>query len=181
MILISKRSEWCEHAGRIARLAFPGLTWIKGEVGDPMPEIPEGDIISFLCPWVIPNPTPNSINFHPGDEWHPGTGCYNFALHNGAEYFGATCHYMEEGVDSGDIIKRVRFPIFPNDTVETLKFRTMVAMLEMFHKVIVRLAIGKPLRQSNVTWKRKPYTRKELNQLYADFPHTRATTYPDKI
>lgn len=183
MILITKTDEWSNHAGRLAKIVFgDDLIWIKGNVGDPMPEIPEGRIISFLSPWIILNPTPNSINFHPGNTDYPGIGCYNFALHENSFYYGAVCHYMLSEVDSGQIIREDNFRIMPNDTVETLKFRTMIVMLNMFHEVICNISIGREplISWPEKKWKRKPFTRKQLNQLYADFPNTRATRYPDE-
>ena len=185
MILISKCDEWSNHAGRLAKIVFGNeLVWIKGSVGDPMPEIPEGDIISFLCPWVLPASVldgRHAINFHPGSGNYPGVGAYNFALHEGATYYGAVCHRMEPQVDTGLHIMQREFRISPRDTVETLKFRTMIVMLEMFHGIIEFIAHDgiDALPAYHGGWRRKPFTRKQLNQLYKDFPNTRATVYPD--
>lgn len=185
MILLTKKTEWCEHAGRLAKIVFgDDLVWFKGDVGDPMPEIPEGDIISFLSPWIIPAEVlegRTAINFHPGSGNYPGIGAYNMALHENSEHYGAVCHFMEPKVDTGLHIMERDFLISPRDTVETLKFRTMVTMLAMFHDIIE--TIGKygisALPCYHGGWRRKPFTRKQLDQLYKDFPNTRETTYPD--
>lgn len=183
MILLTKTCEWSDHAGRLAKIVFgDDLVWIKGNVGDPMSEIPDGDIISFLCPWVLPAhilTDRKAINFHPGDTNYPGIGAYNFALHEGAKFYGAVCHYMLPKVDTGDVISEMLFLVSVNDTVETLKFRTMVEMLSMFHFIITMLSVGAELPKPAIKWKRPAFTRKQLNQLYKDFPNTKATVYPD--
>lgn len=184
MILITKTDEWSNHAGRLAQIAFSEVIWIRGNIGDPIPDIPEGGlIISFLSPWIIPASVlegRKAINFHPGSRKYPGIGCYNFALHEGATEYGAVCHEMRPAVDTGKIIKEVNFPVFEFDTVETLKFRTMIVMLQMFHELICQSQKESEFVWTDKwCWSRRPFTRKQLDQLYADFPNTRATIYPD--
>ena len=183
MILLTKTDEWSNHAGRLAKIVFgDDLIWLRGNVGDPMPDIPKGGIISFLSPWIIPAKVlegRKAINFHPGSGNYPGIGAYNMALHENAKLYGAVCHHMKPKVDSGEIIYETTFPVFEQDTVETLKFRTMVSMLEMFHRIICQIKSEHPLRNFPSRWTRPAFTRKQLNRLYADFPNTRATVYPD--
>lgn len=183
MILLTKTDEWSNHAGRLAKIVFgDDLVWLRGNVGDPIPKMPEGDIISFLSPWIVPFSILEgrlAINFHPGSSNYPGIGCYNFALYERSQMYGAVCHYMLPNVDTGEIIKEVSFPVFERDTVESLKFRTMVSMLGMFHEIICKVANRKPLAIAGINWKRRPHTRKQLDKLYRDFPNTRATRYPD--
>jgi hypothetical protein len=189
MILLSKNCEWSNHAGRLAKIVFgENFYWFKGDVGCAWPVLPyfeDGIIISFLSPWIL-KPTSLldsklAINFHPGTSNYPGIGCYNFAIHEGAAEYGATCHHMEPKVDTGRIIKQTKFPTTGNETVEELKFRTMCAMLQLFHQIIVRIKYEMELSEDSEQWQRPAFTRKQLNQLYADFPNTRATIYPDPL
>ena len=39
---------------------------------------------------------------------------------------GCTVHYVDTGVDSGEIIKQVRVPVFHDDTAEILQKRVLV-------------------------------------------------------
>ncbi|MFN3389182.1 MAG: formyltransferase family protein, partial [Allosphingosinicella sp.] len=128
-----------------------------------------------------------AINFHPASVEYPGIGCYNFALYDGAAEFGAVCHHMLAKVDTGRIIEERRFPLLPSDTVETLKLRTMVTMLAMFHDICGLIATGAALPSSEQHWTRRPYTRRDMNALREITPEmdeeevarrVRAMTYP---
>jgi methionyl-tRNA formyltransferase len=94
---------------------------------------------------------------------------------------------MWRRVDTGPIIDERRFPIFPQDTVESLKLRTMATMLSMFHDVLCRIAQNQSLPAPEVRWQRRPFTRREMEAL-KELTHSmeaaeierrvRATTYP---
>lgn len=196
IVLLSKKDSWCAKAGLLAKIVLgERVVWLQGSVGEPIPKqnLPENTecIISFLSPWIVPKDilegTAQSINFHPASRDYPGIGCYNFCLYEEAEHYGATCHHMAARVDSGPIIEERRFPVLKSDTVETLKFRTMVVMLALFHDIISKIANGDVLPQSKETWSRPAFTRAQLNQLCQITPdlssheiakRVRATTYP---
>jgi methionyl-tRNA formyltransferase len=117
----------------------------------------------------------------------PGFGCYNFALYEEAKEYGAVCHYMLPQIDSGPIIWERRFPILDSDTVETLKHRTMIVLIEMFNEFLIMLATGKQLPATKAWATKKPYTRaqfKALLEITPDMPddeinrRVRATTFP---
>jgi methionyl-tRNA formyltransferase len=194
IVLFAKRSWFCQQAVAIARSLFGDeLEVFTGEVGDPLPRF-GGSVdflISFLSPWIVPQAMLDqcrvAINFHPGSSDYPGIGCYNFALYEEAAEFGAVCHHMWRKVDTGPIIEERRFPIFPQDTVESLKLRTMATMLSMFHDVLCQIAQNQNLPTPEVRWKRRPFTRREMEAL-KELTHSmepaeierrvRATTYP---
>ena len=131
----------------------------------------KGDyIISYLAQWIIPgsmleNAAHGGINLHPGSPDYPGIGCTNFAIYNEEKIFGITCHYMLPKVDTGKIIMVERFSINENDTVFTLTQRAYSAILHTFYKLIDILVAGNKPQFSDEEWTRKPYTRKELNEL----------------
>ncbi len=155
----------------------------------------EGDLfISYLSQWIIPAAVLEkakwaAINFHPGTPEYPGIGCTNFAVYNREKEFGITCHHMLAKVDSGPIITVRRFPVFENDTVYSITQRCYSEILHLFYQLISNVLSKQPLPKSNETWKRRAYTRKELNELCAltpDMPpaeialRIKATTYGDK-
>tara|TARA_A100001388_G_C28481157_1_gene362407 strand:- start:275 stop:613 length:339 start_codon:yes stop_codon:yes gene_type:complete len=95
---------------------------------------------------------------------------------------------MNPKVDSGDIIKVLKFPIYPSDNVETLLTRTYEHQLILFYEIINYLHKGKTLPKSNEKWSREPYSRKdfdELNNIQIDMDSSeikrriRATLYKD--
>ena len=197
IFLITKRDEWCLRAGRLAQMIFGGeCHWIKVGRDERIPDDfslrNPRILISFLSPWIIPeyilDKCELAINFHPGSASYPGFGCYNFALYEEADTYGAVCHVMNEKVDTGSIIEQRTFPVLSNDTVETLKYRTMIVMTAMYLDVLSSIRVGKELKpQAGINWSRKPFTKKELNDLCVVTPdmtdeeirkRVRATTYP---
>jgi methionyl-tRNA formyltransferase len=94
---------------------------------------------------------------------------------------------MEEKVDMGKIVEERTFAVLQDDTVETLKLRTMKVMTELYGDIVRQIAKGKTLPTSHAKWSRKPFTRKQLNELAVIKPdmdqgeirrRVRAMTYP---
>lgn len=196
ILLLTKKTDWCFKAANLARIVLGDVEIQCGDVGDSFPEllpVKYDAVISFLSPWIIPewllDNAKLAINFHPGTADYPGYGCYNFALYEGARYFGAVCHHMKPKVDTGLIIRQATFPVSPHDTVETLKLRTMVEMLALYHQVISDIANGGALEAAEKQWTRRPFTKRELDALCEIKPdmdmaeinrRKRATIYPGK-
>jgi methionyl-tRNA formyltransferase len=70
---------------------------------------------------IIDIPPMGCINLHLAlaEEYR---GCYptTWALINGEKMTGVTLHYIDEGIDTGDIIAQYRIPIYPSDTGKDL-------------------------------------------------------------
>ena len=153
---------------------FDDVQFFSGQWGGALPEQAkqwEGDyIISYLSRWIVPESLLQkaklaSINFHPASPDYPGFGCVNFALYEESKDYGSTCHHMKTKVDTGNIIAVKRFPVFPTDNVETVLARTYAHQLCLFYEVIGYIIEGKELPESSERWSRKPFTRKDFNQL----------------
>jgi len=167
-----------------------------GSRNDPFPSTAFDEspdiLISYLSPWIIPlktlsNTKLHNINFHPAPPEYPGTGCFNFAIYNGEKVYGATSHVMEEKVDTGKIIGVKRFQLLESDSVYSLSIKTYGQMLALFYEVIDYIMINKKIPDTIERWSRKPYTRKDLENLCkinADMKkeeikrRVRATYYP---
>ncbi|MGN6294483.1 MAG: formyltransferase family protein [Chitinophagaceae bacterium] len=156
----------------------------------------KGDlVISYLAQWVIPqalldNAAMAAINFHPGPPSYPGIGCTNFAIYNDEKEYGITCHHMLAKVDTGEIIEVRRFPVHPIDTVYSVTQRCYIEILYGFYSIMTGLLKEKKFPLSTEKWTRKPYTRKELNELCLAMPEMgseeiqkrlKATTFGDRI
>jgi methionyl-tRNA formyltransferase len=174
LVLLTKKDLWSQQAAKLVQAVAPmPVIWQQGQPGDAAPaafDIPSITLlISFLSPWIVPadvlERSKDAINFHPGSCDYPGTGCYNFALYEGAAQFGAVCHHMLPRVDTGEVIAETLFPVLPHDRVETLKLRTMVTMLEMLHIQLSRYATGDPFTRHHRQWTRPAFTRRQLNAL----------------
>lgn len=122
-----------------------------------------------------------AINFHPGPPEYPGISCTNFAIYNQASVFGITCHHMNPKVDTGRIIAVNRFPIFRRDSVYSLTQQCYSHILTLFYEIVSGILEDKPLPKSDKTWQRKPYKRKELNELCAIRPHMPAEEVKKRI
>ena len=156
------------------KLLFTDVEFYLGDWGDPLPtdtSFWEGQIlISYKSRWIVPKNLLDkakevAINFHPASPDYPGIGCVNFALYENAKEYGSTCHHMNPKVDTGDIIKVVKFPIYPSDNVETLLTRTYEHQLILFYEMIDYLYSGKKLPKSNEKWSREPLSRKDFDEL----------------
>jgi methionyl-tRNA formyltransferase len=175
LFLGKKNDEYCKKAFDFVRRNFKNLQVYLSKWGDPLPEDIcwwEGDyIISYLSRWVIPEHLIKrakiaAINFHPASPEYPGIGCNNFALYENAKEYGVTCHYMNPKVDSGKIISVKRFPVFANDDVSSLLLRTYDFQLTLFYEIIGKIIKGEGLPESSERWGRKPFRRKEFNELF---------------
>lgn len=149
-------------------------------------------LISYISPWIIPKEVLDktrlsNINFHPGPPDYPGIGCFNFAIYNNERNYGVTAHLMEEKVDRGRIIGIKKFHLSESDSVYSLSVKSYEHMLSLFYEVMDFVIKNKAFPICNETWKVKPYTRKELEDLCKIQPtmqkeeierRIKATTYP---
>lgn len=200
ILFIGKHDDvYSKTASDFVKLHFPGSKIIFSKRTEPFPEELlqwEGDIIiSYLAQWIIPAALLQkakfaAINLHPGPPEYPGIGCTNFAMYNNEKEFGITCHHMQARVDSGKIIGVRRFPILDNDTVYSITQRCYNEILHLFYELMTGLIAQGQFPESNETWKRKPYTRKQLNalcELTEDLDdneiarRVKATTYGKKV
>jgi methionyl-tRNA formyltransferase len=195
LFLSKKDNEYAQRAAEFVSQHFSQTLIFAGDRREPLPPDVlawKGDLmISFISSWVFPqsllsNASYASINFHPGSPEYPGTGCTNFAIYNGEKEYGVTCHHMKATVDSGSIIAVKRFPLKKEDSVYEVTQHCYRLIEETFYEVMNCILQGSPLPTSSETWKRKPYTRKELNELCEIRPdmtaeeierRIRATTY----
>jgi methionyl-tRNA formyltransferase len=174
LFLGKKDNPFAERAAEFVRKHFRHPLLFTGDRQDKLPEEVlnwNGELlISFIGSWIIPDDLLRrasyaAINFHPGSPEYPGTGCTNFAIYNGETEYGVTCHYMRAMVDTGNIIAVKRFPIKSDDTVYGVTQQCYALIEELFYEIMDSILQGKSLPTSKETWKRKPYTRKQLNEL----------------
>jgi phosphoribosylglycinamide formyltransferase-1 len=77
------------------------------------------------------------INLHPSLlPKYPGVEAWRQALAAGETETGCTVHYVDAGIDSGEIIAQRKVPIWPNDTPESLHARIQVVERELYPEVI---------------------------------------------
>ncbi len=83
------------------------------------------------------------INIHPAflPEF-PGAHGIQDAWEAGVDQSGVTIHWVDSGVDTGQIIKQVRVPRLAGDTIESFETRIHEAEYELYSEVIRELLIN---------------------------------------
>ncbi len=80
----------------------------------------------ILSPYFIRAFPRRILNIHPALlPAFPGLDAQKQALEYGAKFTGCTVHIVDEGVDTGPIIRQAVVPILDDDTVETLSARIL--------------------------------------------------------
>lgn len=115
-------------------------------------------IICVHFPYIIPKevleiPRYGVINLHPAYLPHNrGWHTPSWAIWEGTPY-GATLHFMDEGIDTGDIIHQKQIEVLSDDTANTLYKRVMQLEFEVFKEAWPSILSG--------TYSRKLQLRKE--------------------
>jgi phosphoribosylglycinamide formyltransferase 1 len=83
------------------------------------------------------------INIHPSLlPKFPGLEAWRQALVAGESITGCSVHFVDEGMDSGEIIAQARVPVLAGDTPERLHARIQEAEHQLYPEVIARFARG---------------------------------------
>ncbi len=104
-----------------------------------------------------------TINFHPAPPEWPGRGAASYAIFYESEFYGATAHIVEKGIDTGAILKTKLFPIYKNETCESLFQRGEQACLDLYYEILYYIYENKQVPLPNgEKWLRKAKKKKEL-------------------
>jgi hypothetical protein len=114
-----------------------------------------GDIISCFENGIV--------NFHGGLLPEYGglfSTCH--AILNNSEYGGGTIHYIDEGIDTGKIIKRCEVKISEYDTSISLFKKTQSPLFENFKQILPKLINGEKLLEPVSNKNGKYYDKNSL-------------------
>jgi phosphoribosylglycinamide formyltransferase-1 len=79
------------------------------------------------------------INIHPSLlPKFPGIESWKQALGAGEKITGCSVHYVDAGIDSGEIIAQRKVPVLPDDTPESLHARIQVAERALYPEVVAQ-------------------------------------------
>jgi len=86
----------------------------------------------ILSPYFIREFSGRILNIHPALlPAFPGSDAQKQALEHGVKFTGCTVHIVDEGVDTGPIVRQAVVPVLDDDTVETLSSR----ILKVEHRI----------------------------------------------
>ena len=110
------------------------------------------DICVITCTTILSAATIDSIgvniiNIHGGHLPHyRGCHCFFFALSDGNfDLIGSTIHFVDAGIDTGDILEIVRPAINNNDNAESLYCKAERLAAHRLCSLLTGLANGKPI------------------------------------
>lgn len=96
---------------------------------------------------VIEIPRLGCVNLHMGLlPQYRGVNGLKWALLNGESETGVTLHYMDEGVDTGDMIARASFPITGDDDLVSLMRKARYAGIHLLKNTWLGIADGSATR-----------------------------------
>ena len=93
------------------------------------------------------------INCHAGKlPFYRGRNILNWAIINDEKEFGITVHYVDEGIDTGDIIKQKCYPINDNDGYNSLLEIAYIECASILYDSIkeIQLGVSKRIKQDSV-------------------------------
>jgi methionyl-tRNA formyltransferase len=132
-----------------SRVPFIATSMLRSEVGlNSLRELAPDLIINFNSTIIFPPallkiPALGAANFHPGPlPEKAGLNVGQWAIFEGENEFGVTLHWMNEGIDTGNIITHNRFPISNVDTGLTLHLKTLSVGIKLFTNFLVELGNG---------------------------------------
>ena len=143
-------------------------------------------LFNYLSPVIVPERilqsiTRAAVNFHPAPPEWPGVGSASFALFEGDESFGVTAHVMTAKVDSGPIVRTLRFPVLADDDCESLFQRSLNFSLFLFYDVLVHVAQTGQATLCDESWKRGAVRRAEFERWMRVMPSDSADEVRRKV
>jgi methionyl-tRNA formyltransferase len=102
---------------------------------------------------LINLPRLKTINCHAGKlPYYRGRNVLNWVLINDEHEFGITVHYIDPGIDTGDIILQKIFPITDADDYNSLLMKAYTECASILHEAIRLFIRGeiKPLKQADI-------------------------------
>lgn len=132
----------------------------------------------LLKPDVIAIPPMGCINLHLAlaEEYR---GCYptTWAIINGETRTGATLHYIDAGMDTGDIIDQCYTDITPFDTGKSLYLDLVMKGYELFKRCLPAIITGTNSRRKQVTTEKTRVYHREFPDYQVPFTGTAQDVY----
>lgn len=91
----------------------------------------------------IESPELGTINFHPAPlPEYKGTAGYNLAILGALDTWGVTAHYVDEEIDTGEIITVESFAMDPDfETAQSLEKKTIINLEALVYSICEKVAV----------------------------------------
>lgn len=125
-------------------------------------------IVGVHFPYIVPEtvldiPRLGVLNLHPALlPYNRGWHTPSWAILDETP-IGATLHFMDSGVDTGDIVAQAELDIRPDDTAHTLYSRLLDLEFELFKETWPLLASGDPPRRKQSPNEGTSHNRADLS------------------
>jgi methionyl-tRNA formyltransferase len=166
--------DWCNYGATYAQEVFENIDVLLWDPGDPYPVMTdhwEGDwIISYRGDYIFPEEVyrrarKGAINFHPAPPRYRGLGSQHYAIYQGDETYGSTCHHLARSVDTGDIIDVSEFKIAPGISASSLRLQVGASCMSQFLRLLTEYILpDKPLPVSEQRWGDRLFKQSEINE-----------------
>jgi methionyl-tRNA formyltransferase len=184
---------WFPNASLRTFAAARGLSVLESQKDLPRESV--DFVISYMFRYLVKPETlalarRGALNFHaaPLPEFG-GWAFYNLAILENAPEYGCSCHFMDEGFDSGPLVKVRRFPIdAASETAYSLEARAQKEMVRLFCEFCRMAESGDELPREAQDPKRMRYLTLEQLEALKEVPpdaddetvqrHARAFWYP---
>jgi methionyl-tRNA formyltransferase len=101
----------------------------------------------IIKPSILETPRRATVNSHPGLlPWLRGSASVGWALYKDMPQ-GATVHFIDPGIDTGDIIARRELPVSHRDTYESINARIATLAGELMAEALTFLSNGDAPRE----------------------------------
>lgn len=147
-IIISDKEKTNTIASLAKKYKVPLVTFTKTNklviIGTVKKFNPDLIIVSSF-PYLLPRaiyqfPKYGAINIHAGKlPYYRGYHPLNWALINGEKEIGVTIHYINEGIDSGDILAQEIIEISSNDDINSLKEKAIKKGVKLLIDIVQQI------------------------------------------
>ncbi|MBD3178092.1 MAG: hypothetical protein GF417_00025 [Candidatus Latescibacteria bacterium] len=178
LALLLSSSKRATHADELLELCpfldrdmiFRGTSFRKDQNVEKLSKLELDYIISIHFPYIYPEAVLDVakhgvLNLHPAylpynRGWHTPT----WAILEGTPY-GGTLHFMEEALDSGDIVHQKKLEALPGDTADSLYQRVLELEVEVFTEAWEGLSDFSYSRTSQDEHLATAHTKKDIEQI----------------
>ena len=100
----------------------------------------------IIKPKILEVPRQSTVNSHPGLlPWLRGSASVGWALYKDMPQ-GATAHFIDPGIDTGDIIVSRQLPVYRHDTYESINYRIAILAGELMAEAVTSIKNGEASR-----------------------------------